>query len=246
MTVLRHSSDWVTNIVSCCSLALVTTAVLWRFYVVLVVVPRVVIVTCTVGESGKVRQTVTGALVASYGEYFTACRDANRAVVRAVYFCELLCSVLLGAVAGWRPRPDEGSCSGIALFMLCCSVLLLAYQLFFRPYMRKTDMAFSFVFATTQTMQAAAALLVTSASSTAARQLLAWITMIIGWGLFAQLGVACGWAFYVKSHKQHRLQATTATAHDSRLLVSVPMLACSVDPSGSSNPLDSRVSDSQL
>ena len=248
ITVLRHSSDWVTNIVSCCSIALVTSAVLWRLYVVVIVVPRDVVVTCAVEQGGRARQTVTGIPVMTYGEYFTACRDANRVAVRVVYFCELLCSVLLGAVAGWRPRPNEGSCSSIALFMLCCTAVLLAYQVFFRPYMRKTDMVFSFVFATTQIIQAAVALLVSSTSSSAARQLLAWITMIVGWGLFAQLAVACGWAFYVRSHKQHRLrlEAATATAHDSRLLASIPMLSCSLEPSVGSNPLDGGASGSPL
>ena len=61
--------------------------------------------------------------------------------MRMVYFVELSCSVMIGCAAGWRPL--EGSCVGVAAFMLGASALLLCYSVWQHPYDGRLDQSFS-------------------------------------------------------------------------------------------------------
>lgn len=237
--LIRHSLSTLSISVSIVGAAGLCGVVLCRAHAVAFRVPREVVFSRAADPwSGTVKGVWSGALVTTDGAYFTASRDGYNAVVRLAYFVELLSSVVMGCAGGWRPLESEGSCIPVASIMLIITVVLLIFLLALHPYERRVDMALSVTFGVGLAGQAACALaVVASPTSRNAQLALSWLTVVLNWGLVAQLGIVGSWAMCLHSRHQHlrRQSSLPATASPS---ASIPMLSIPVQSSGErQNPL---------
>ena len=195
VVVARYSSRTETIVVTECGFAFVAGVALSRFCSVLCA--KVKFSLEPDSRSGTVKGQWSGGMVLTHGAYFTGSRDF-RASIRVVYFAELLCSVLMGCAGGWHPS-GSSSCIGIAVWIAFCAVFLFIYLAVLHPYERKIEMTISLMFSGAQVLQTFCLVGVVVLDSAFVRAALSWVTLVLSWGIVAQLGVVLLWECAHKS-----------------------------------------------
>ena len=228
--VARHTQQPVQAYVCVATLAAELLFCVHRGYVVLVRVPKDVVFSRHKDDDGhRVKAHWSGALVRSYGPYFDSCRDGGSPAVRMVYFVELSCSVMIGCAAGWRPL--EGSCVGVAAFMLGVSALLLCYSVWQHPYDGRLDQSFSVSNSLLLALQAGCSVALVVAESASARSVLGYVTLMQFACFFLQPVVAFTW------HCALRARRVTAPVGVLMVPLASPVAGTQDDVSGPTNPL---------